>query len=106
MYVEIAQPLCALLIVFHWKDESEQLFQKLKDALISAPILKFPYWDQICHVHINASTFAIGCILAQLGEHNMDFPISYASHQMNSIERSYSTTEREDLAMVYTVKKF
>ena len=36
----------------------------------------------------------------------MDFPISYASHQLNSAERNYSTTKREGLAMVYAVKKF
>ena len=45
MYVEIAQPLYALLIVFEWTNECEQSFQKLKDALISAPILKLPNWD-------------------------------------------------------------
>ena len=81
-------------------------FQKLKDALISAPILISTNWDQVFHVHIDASAFAIGCILAQPSEHNMDFPISYASHQMNSAERNYSTIEREGLAMVYAVKKF
>ena len=106
MYTEIARPLYALLIVFEWTDECEQSFQKLKDALILAPILKSPDWDQIFHVHIDASAFAIGCILAQPGEHNMDFSISYASRQMNSVERNYSTTEREGLARVYAVKKF
>ena len=64
MYVEVARPLYALLIVFEWTDECEQSFQKLKNALISAPILKSPDWDQIFHVHIDASAFAIGCILA------------------------------------------
>ena len=42
MYAEIAWPLCALLIIFEWTNECEQSFQKLKDALISAPILKSP----------------------------------------------------------------
>ena len=88
MYAKIAQPLSTLLIVFEWTDECEQSFQKLKDTLISTPILKLPNWDQIFHVHIDASTFAIGCILAQPSEHNMDFPISYAIFQMNSAKRN------------------
>ena len=36
----------------------------------------------------------------------MDFPISYASRQMNSAECNYTMTEREGLSMVYAVKKF
>ena len=36
----------------------------------------------------------------------MDFPISYASRQLISAKRNYTTTEREGLAMVYAVKKF
>ena len=79
MYASIAKPLYALLVVFEWTDECEQAFHKLKDALISASILRAPDWNKIFHVHIDASNFAIGCILAQPGEHKMDFPISYAS---------------------------
>ena len=36
----------------------------------------------------------------------MDFLISYASCQLNSTEKNYTTTEREGLTMVYIVKKF
>ena len=60
-------------------DKCAELFKKLKDSLITALILKKPNWDIIFHVHIDASTYAIGCILAQPGDKNMDFPISYAS---------------------------
>ena len=35
----------------------------------------------------------------------MDLPVSYASRQLNSAEKNYTTTEREGLAMIY-VKKF
>ena len=60
----------------------------------------------IFHVHIDTSNFAIGAILAQPREKNMDFPISYASRQLNSAEQNYTTTKGEGLGMVYAVKKF
>ena len=64
------------------------------------------YSMYIFHVHIDASNFAIGAILAQPGEKNMNFPILYASRQLNNAEQNYTTTEREGLGMVYAVKKF
>ena len=102
----IAQPLYALIVAFEWTDACEQAFQTLKEALVNAPILRAPDWEKIFHVHIDASNFAIGCILAQPGEQNMDFPVSYASRQLNNAEKNYTTTEREGLGMVYAVKKF
>ena len=106
MYPIIAKPLYSLITIFIWTDECETSFEKLKGALTSAPILKSPDWGLIFHVHVDASNFAIGAILAQPGEKNMDFPISYASRQLNSAERNYTTTEREGLGMIYVVKKF
>ena len=44
--------------------------------------------------------------LTQPHEGNMDLPVSYASRQLNSAEKNYTTTEREGLAMIYVVKKF
>ena len=106
MYADVARPLYALLIVFEWTNECEEDFEKLKQALISAPILKAPDWNKIFHVHIDASAYAIRCILAQPHENNMDFPVSYSSRQLNSTEKKYTTTEREGLSMVYAIKKF
>ena len=74
--------------------------------MITTPILRAPDWNKLFHVHIDASAFAIGCILAQPGDKNMDFPISYASRQLNVAEKNYTTTEREGLSMIYAVKKF
>ena len=80
MYVVIAQPLYALIVEFKWTEECDKAFEKLKEALSSAPILKALDWNKVFHVHIDASNFAIGCILAQPGDRYMDFPICFASH--------------------------
>ena len=106
MYAVIAKPLYGLLVVFIWTKECEESFHKLKTALSTAPILRAPDWNVIFHVHVDASNFAIGAILAQPGKGSMDFPICYASRQLNSVEKNYTTTKREGLGMVYAVKKF
>ena len=106
-YAAIARPLYALLVNFEWTEKCDEAFEKLKNALVNDPILRTPDWNKPFHVHIDASKFAVGCVLAQPGEHNMDFPVSYASRQLNSTERNYSTmTEREGLGMIFAVKKF
>ena len=50
---------------------------------------------------------AIGSALCQatIGKEN-DQPIAYARKQLTPAERNYTTTERECLAMVFSVKKF
>ena len=42
MYAKIAKPLYALLIVFEWTNDCEVSYKKLKQSLVSAPILKAP----------------------------------------------------------------
>ena len=106
MYIIIAKPFYGLVVVFIWTKECEESFQTLKKALISTPILKAPDWNKIFHVHVDASAFAVECILAQPGEGNMDLSIYYANHQLNVVEKNYTTTEREGLGMIYAVKKF
>ena len=106
MYAKIARPLYALLVEFIWTEECEESFEKLRQTLITAPILRSPDWTKPSHVHIDASNYAIGCILAQPYKGNMDLPVSYASRQLNSVEKNYTTIEREGLTMIYAVKKF
>ena len=95
-----------MIVVFEWIEECEVSFQKLREALISAPILQAPNWNNIFHVHVDASKFSIGCVLAQLGEHKMGFLVSYASRQLNDAQKNYTTTKQEGLGMIYVVKKF
>ena len=106
LYVSIAQPLYALIVAYEWTNECQASFQKLKKALIKPPILRALDWSKVFHVHIDTSNFAIGCVLTQPREHNMDFLVSHASRQLNSLEKNYTTTKHEALRMVFAIKKY
>jgi hypothetical protein len=43
---------------------------------------------------------------AQPGAGDIDHPISFASRKLSTVERNYTTTKREGLAMVYALQKF
>ena len=78
---------------------------KLKERLVSAPILVYPDWNKMFHVHIDASGIALGAVLEQPRE-KMDHPIYYASKKLSTVERNYTMTKREALAMVYSLQMF
>ena len=74
--------------------------------MVTTPILVFLDWKLPFHVHVDASSIALGIILAQPGEGGLDHPIAFASRKLSLVERNYTTTERERLAMVYALQKF
>lgn len=108
-YTSIIAPMEKLLKrteAFTWSEDCQAALNKLKEKLVSTPILVYPYWNKIFHVHINASGIALGVVLAELRELNMDHPMYYASRKLSIAERNYTTIEREALAMVYSLQKF
>jgi hypothetical protein len=74
--------------------------------MVTAPILVFPYWNKELNVHVDASSIALGVVLAQPGAGDMDHLISFANRNISTTERNYTTTEREGLDMVYVLQKF
>jgi hypothetical protein len=91
---------------FGWTDECQQSFDTLKQKMVTAPILFFPNWRKEFHVHIDASSISLGEVLAQLGEGEIDHPLTFSSIKLSTAEINYTTTEREGLAMVYALQKF
>jgi hypothetical protein len=74
--------------------------------MVTAHIMVFPYWSREFYVHVDASSIALGEVLAQPGEGEIDHPLSFASRKLSIAEINYTTTEREGLAMVYTLQNF
>jgi hypothetical protein len=56
-------------------------------------------------VHVDASSIALGVVLAQPREGDIDHPLSFASRKLSTAKINYTTTEREELAMVYALQK-
>ena len=53
---------------YEWNKECQNFLDILKERMVTASILVFPDCKKIFHVHVDASSIALGVILAQLGE--------------------------------------
>ena len=109
VYAEVTSPMDKLLkkgVKFQWSEQFQESSDVLKNKMVIAPILVFPNWKKEFHVHVDASPITLGVLLAQLGEGSIDNHILFASIKLSTMEKNYTTTKREGLSMVYTLKTF
>jgi hypothetical protein len=107
-FSKIAAPLHALFrknAEYVWTTEQENAFQHLKAKLTSQPILQYPDFTKEFILTTDASNLGLGAVLSQ-GDIGRDLSIAYASRNLNSAERNYTTSEKELLAIVWGVKHF
>ena len=107
-FFKLARPLCELLVKdakFVWDDRCQWSFEELKRLLTTAPIVRAPNWQLPFEVMCDASDFAIGDVLGQR-EDGKPYVIYYASKTLNEVQRNYTTTEKEFLAVVFALDKF
>ncbi|KAD5960811.1 hypothetical protein E3N88_12283 [Mikania micrantha] len=101
-FSKIAQPLTALThkgTKYNWTDKQEAAFQLLKQKLCSAPILSLPEGTEDFVVYCDASAQGLGCVLMQ-----RDKVIAYASRQLRTHEKNYTTHDLELGAVVFALK--
>jgi hypothetical protein len=72
-------------IKFQWNDECQQSLDILKEKMVTTPILVFPYWSKEFHVHVDASSIALGSVLTQPGEGDIDHPIAFAIRKLSDL---------------------
>ncbi|KAL8562823.1 hypothetical protein ACOMHN_004515 [Nucella lapillus] len=82
-----------------WSDESQEAFDKLKQALVSHPVLILPDHGQQFVLRTDASGQGLGAVLLQEREGILQ-PVSYASKKLSDAEKRYHTIEQECLAVV------
>lgn len=89
-----------------WNNEAEQCFLKIKEVLVTAPILANPDYAKTFSIHCDASTIGLGCMLTQQDDEGKEVVIAYASRTLNVHERNYTVTELELAAVIFGIEKF
>ncbi|KAK8510548.1 hypothetical protein V6N12_055477 [Hibiscus sabdariffa] len=101
-FSKVAAPLTKLLqkcVKYEWSDARQQAFEKLKEALINAPVLTQPVSGKDFVVYSDASYVGLGCVLMQEGR-----VVAYASRQLKVHEKNYPTHDIELAAVVFALK--
>ena len=89
-----------------WNADCEQAFQLLKECLMSEPILVAPDFSQPFLLQTDASNVGLGAVLSQIqGENREEHPIVYLSRKLKPNELNYTVTEKECLAIVWSINK-
>ncbi|KAD2393285.1 hypothetical protein E3N88_40262 [Mikania micrantha] len=102
-YGILARPLTTLTKKdgFQWTDIESAAFEMLKQALVTAPVLRLPDFSIPFTVECDASSEGVGAILIQ-----DDHPIAYFSKGFALSTRFKSAYDRELLALVLDVQKW
>ncbi|XP_041376682.1 uncharacterized protein LOC121389136 [Gigantopelta aegis] len=106
-FAEIAVPLYEITgkKTFMWGPAQEAAWVKIKDALVSTPVLTLPNKDDPFILDTDASDKAIGAELSQL-QNGIERTVAYASCSLTSEQKKYCTTRKELLAVVKFTRQF
>ena len=91
---------------WNWGRRQEEAFQELKERLTNAEMMAYFDKDAKTEVIVDASPVGIGAILSQQQKNGEYRPVYYASRSLTSVERRYSQTEKEALAVVWGCERF
>ncbi|EFA11803.1 Retrovirus-related Pol polyprotein from transposon 297-like Protein [Tribolium castaneum] len=107
-YAKKSRPLSCLLLKdaeWEWGSSQEEAFNKLKVALMCAPILTLYDSRKDIILYTDASRWGLAGILVQLHE-GKEKVVAYFSRQTAQAEQKYHSFELETLAIVAAVKRF
>lgn len=91
--------------LFVWGKEQQESFKELKNRLSNAETLGYFNPNAKTKVITDASSVGLGAVLIQ-EVNGDDKVISYASRTLSDVEKRYSTTEKEALAIVWACERF
>ena len=107
-FSDIASPLNQLTRkgeAYLWNDRAQRAFERLKEALTSAPCLALPLDEGFFTLDTDASAFALGGVLSQM-QGGTERVVAYGSRTLSKEETRYCVTRRELLAVVVFLRYY
>jgi hypothetical protein len=88
-----------------WTPEARSYLEKIKQALVDAPILISPDYSKEIFIFYFSSNDTLGVVL-QKNSYGMEKPISYFSRVLIDVEVRYGIMEKQVYALVKYLKSF
>lgn len=101
---DVLTPLTALTSKtadWRWTDVEQTAFDTIKRIVAREVLLAYPDFNQPFVIHTDASAYQLGAVISQ-----KNIPIAFYSRKLTESQQNYTTTERELLAIVETLKEF
>jgi len=110
-FATIAEPLTELTRAKYppkvkWSAKCEEAFCKLKELLVTPPILRVAEPSKPYILQTDASEKGLGAVLSQTTQDGKEHPIAFASRKLLPREKNYSVIEKECLAIVWALQVF
>ena len=93
--------LTSKTVKWQWGPQEQTAFENTKKIICCEVMLAFPDYLKPFVIHTDASHYQLGAVISQ-----DDKPIAFYSRKLNDAQTRYTTTERELLSIVETLKEF
>ena len=101
---DILAPLSKLTsktVKWQWTEVEQKAFETIKCIIARETLLVYPDFNKPFIIHTDASHLQLGAVISQDNK-----PIAFYSRKLNPAQMRYTTTERELLSIVETLKEF
>ncbi|RFN43552.1 pol polyprotein [Fusarium flagelliforme] len=108
-FSKLANPLTELTKKdqkFEWNNKAQDAFDKLRNSILSEPVLIMFNPNEEIELETDSSDFALGGQIGQRDSEGRLHPIAFYSHKLHGAELRYPIYNKEFLAIVNCFKEF
>lgn len=108
-YSGLIQPLTHLLhkrTTWNWSIDQKEAFEHIKKLFTQAPILRYFDYNKHTVVETDASNWASGGTLLQIGDDDMLHPVAFFSSKHSPAESNYDIYDKELLAIIKALEEW
>jgi hypothetical protein len=93
--------LTSVKVKWKWTPEHQVAFDQMKALIAKETLLTYPDFSKEFEINTDASKLQLGACISQTGK-----PVAFYSRKLQPAQTRYTTTERELLSIVETLKEF